>query len=302
MNQATDNPLRGIALMLGFVLFGPFIDIFAKLATEFVPVFEIATGRFIVQTAILLPIAALMGLLALPTRRDAILYLTRGGLILLSTITIVGAVKFMPVADAVAIVFVEPLLLLLMGHFFLGESVGWRRMLACILGFVGALLVIQPSFTAFGWPAFLPLGTAVFFALYLLITRTMSTRLHPLSLQVWTGIGALLLSLPILVYFNGTGHPEFDPIWPTGEARFYVLGVGIAAVISHMFLSYAFRFAPTTLLASIHYLEIVTVSIFGYFVFGDLFNGLAAIGAFLIIAAGLYLIYRERQLHRAGLQ
>ena len=296
--QGGDRPFFGIMLMMGFVVFGPFIDIFAKLATETVPVIQIATFRFVVQGVLLFPIAILIGCLTWPSRRDMGLYVLRGFLIFMSTATIVGAVKFMPIADAIAIVFIEPLILLLLGSVFLGEAVGWRRLVACVVGFVGAILVIRPSFAAFGWPAFLPLATAVFFAIYLILTRTMSQRLHPLAMQSYTSIGALVVSVPVLLWFNGSGIAVLDPVMPQGNAVWWIICCGTAAAVSHMFLSYAFRFAPTTLLGSIHYFEIVTATIYGYLIFGDLFDGIAAIGVGIIIGSGLYLMYRERQLSR----
>ncbi len=293
-----DRLVLGIALMMGFIITGPFIDLFAKLATAAVPVAQIACARFLFQGAIIAPIAALMGRLHRPDRRELGLHLLRGAMILLSTACITGAVKFMPIADAIAIFFVEPLFLTLMGGFFLGETIGWRRITACVIGFIGALLVIQPSFAAFGWPAFLPLATAVFFAIYLLLTRTMAQRIDPLALQTYTSGAALCVAIPILAAFNGSGISFLDPIWPTGLPLLWLALGGLSAAIAHIFLTYAFRFAPVTLLGPMHYMEIVTATILGYLVFGDLFNGLAAFGVLVIISAGLYLVFRERQLER----
>ncbi len=293
-----DRLVLGIGLMLGFIITGPFIDIFAKLATVAIPVAQIACARFLVQGIVLAPIAGAMGKLTRPSWHDMKLYLLRGLMILLSTACIVGAVRFMPIADAIAIFFVEPLILTLMGGFFLGETIGWRRITACILGFGGALLVIQPSFVAFGWPAFLPLGTAVFFAIYLILTRTMAQRIDPLALQTYTSVAALMVGLPILAVFDGSGIQFLDPVWPTGLPLLWLILTGLSAAIAHVFLTYAFRFAPVTLLGPMHYMEIVSATILGYLVFGDLFNGLAACGVLVIVGSGLYLIWRERQLER----
>jgi len=282
--------------MMGFVITGPFIDLFAKLATAAIPVAQIAAARFLVQGAIVAPIAFLMGRLHVPERKEVGLHLLRGALILLSTACITGAVKFMPIADAIAIFFVEPLILTLLGGLLLGEMIGWRRITACIIGFIGALLVIQPSFAAFGWPSLLPLGTAVFFAFYLLLTRTMSRKMEPLALQTYTSAAALVVAVPILTFFNGSGIEFLDPVTPTGWPLIWLLLGGLSAAIAHLFLTYAFRFAPVTLLGPLHYLEIVVATILGFLVFGDFFNGLAALGVLIIIGSGLYLIWRERQL------
>lgn len=300
VNPSNDHLILGIALMMGFIVTGPFIDLFAKLATAAVPVAQIAAARFFFQGAIIAPIAALMGRLSKPTKRDLTLYLARGALILLSTACITGAVKFMPIADAIAIFFVEPFFLALMGWFFLGETLGPRRLTACFIGFIGALLVIQPSFASVGWPAFLPLGTAVFFALYLLLTRTMAQRIDPLEMQTYTSGAALIVAVPVLAAFNGSGIEFMDPIMPKGLPLLWLFLGGLSAAIAHLFLTYAFKFAPVTLLGPMHYMEIVTASILGYIVFGDLFNGIAAIGVMIIIGSGLYLVWRERALSRTA--
>jgi len=297
-----DRLILGIALMMGFIITGPFIDLFAKLATAAVPIAQIAAARFLFQGLLIAPVAALLGRLTKPAKGDIALYLARGALILLSTACITGAVKFMPIADAIAIFFVEPFFLALMGWFFLGEALGPRRITACLIGFFGALLVIQPSFASVGWPAFLPLGTAVFFALYLLLTRTMAQRIDPLAMQTYTSAAALMVAVPILIAFNGSGIAFMDPIMPTGLPLLWLFLGGVAAAVAHLFLTYAFRFAPVTLLGPMHYMEIVTASILGYIVFGDLFNGVAAIGVLIIIGSGLYLVWRERQLIRIPAQ
>lgn len=299
---SNDQLVLGIALMMGFIITGPFIDLFAKLATAAVPVAQIAAARFLFQGAFIAPVAAVLGRLTKPSKRDMKLYLARGLMILLSTACITGAVKYMPIADAIAIFFVEPFILALMGWFFLGEALGPRRLTACFIGFIGALLVIQPSFAAVGWPAFLPLGTAVFFALYLLITRTMAQRIDPLAMQTYTSIAALIVAVPVLAAFNGTGIAFLDPIMPSGLPLLWLVLGGLSAAIAHIFLTYAFRYAPVTLLGPMHYMEIVSATILGYMVFGDLFNGLAAIGVLIIIGSGLYLVWRERQLEKIGSQ
>lgn len=295
-NQSNDRLLLGIALMIGFVVTGPFIDLFAKLATVAIPVAQIACARFLVQGAIIAPIALAMGRLHRPSLAEMRLHIARGAMILASTACITGAVKFMPIADAIAIFFVEPLILTLLGGLLLGEMIGWRRITACLVGFIGAMLVIQPSFAAVGWPALLPLATAVFFAIYLLLTRTMTRSIDPLAIQTYTSAAALAVGLPLLAAFNGSGIDFLDPVWPEGLPLLWLLLGGISAAIAHLFLTYAFRFAPVTLLGPMHYLEIVTASILGYLVFSDIFNGLAALGVVIIIASGLYLIWRERQL------
>jgi len=90
-----------------------------------------------------------------------------------------------------------------------------------------------------------------------------------------------VVAVPILTAFNGSGISYLDPILPTGLPLLWLFLGGTSAAIAHLFLTYAFKFAPVTLLGPMHYMEIVTASILGYVVFRDLFNGLAAIGVLI---------------------
>ena len=300
MNARTDAPVLGIFMMLGFLVTAPFIEVFAKLSAPILPVSMYTTARFAVQVVIMVPLVMLLGLAYRPTRKDLWLFLIRGALILVSTACIVAAVAFMPIADAIAIVFVEPLLLTVFGGLVLGETIGWRRMTASVVGFVGCLMVIQPSFAEFGPAALLPLGTAVAFGAYVLLSRPMAIRIHPIPLQAYTGIAALLLALPILILAEGSGIPALDPVWPAQIGWVYMAAGGCLATVAHMFFAHALRVTPTTVIAPMQYLEIVTAAILGYLIFGDLLDGLALIGAILIVSAGLFVFWRERQVSRQG--
>lgn len=285
---------HGIVMMLGFAAFGPVIDVFAKLAAQSVPVGQIAAARFLIQTAILFPLALALNRLHIPGRREIAAHFLRGALILGATLSFFGAVKFMPIADAIAVFFVEPFILTILGSYLLGETVGWRRILACVIGFCGAMLVIKPSFADFGWVAALPLGTAFCFAFYVILTRRMSARGDPLTLQAYTGSAALVYLLPIIWFFNGSGHVFLDPILPDLTFTLYLLGTGFAATIAHVFISYAFTWAPATVLAPFGYLEIISATILGWLVFHDFPDRLTFLGVAIIIASGLFVLWREQ--------
>ncbi len=231
----------GATLMIGFCLTGPLIDMFAKLAAATLPVGQITAARYLVQGLLLLPLLPLVGQTLHLDRRGWGLTLLRAALSLGSTYAFVAAVRVMPLADALAIVFVEPFLLLFIGRYVLHEPVGARRIGAACVGFVGTLMVIRPSFAAFGAVALLPLATAICFALYMLSTRQ-SRDMHPVKLQTTTALAAALMSVPLLWAFDGTGG-DLDPVWPRGLAWVWLVGIGAAATVAHQFLTYALRYA-----------------------------------------------------------
>ena len=293
-----NSTLYGILLMVGFSLIAPLMDSFAKLIGEAVAVGQIAATRFLVQRALLLPLAAAMGWLHRPGRAEIGLHLARSVLLMVATAFFFAAVRFMPIADAIAIFFVEPFILTLLGGWLLGEQVGPRRYIACVVGFGGALLIIQPSFQELGFVAFFPLVTALCFAFYMILTRQMATRMHPISLQVYTALAAMLIATPVLWFFDGSGVASLDPSWPAPRELKLLAAMGVVATLSHVCISFALSLAPASVLAPLQYLEIVGATVLGYYIFGDLPDGLTFIGIALIVASGLYVFLREQQIGR----
>ncbi|MCF2904420.1 DMT family transporter [Octadecabacter sp. CECT 8868] len=294
ISQGPDRVPLGMALVIGFCVVAPMLDVCAKIAADAIPVGQITAGRFLVQTVLMLPVCLIMGLslrlrigLWLPVAMRALF-------LMLSTYFIIAALRFMPLADALAIVFVEPFIILLFGKVMFGEIIGPRRLLAAAVGFAGCLLVIQPSFVAFGYVALLPLGTAFTFAAYVLSTRSLRGQLHPVEMQFQTGLAATLMIVPLLWFADGRGWDTFDPVWPQGIYWMLIFGVGFFATVAHMMMTYALSMAPAATLAPLHYLEIIMAALLGYLFFDDFPNGLALAGIFVIMASGLYVIHRER--------
>jgi drug/metabolite transporter (DMT)-like permease len=293
--MAKDTTLQGIVLMLVFCVIAPLLDVASKLAAEGgVPVGQITTARFLVQGALMLPVVLAMGLTLRLSRRALAFTFLRAAFLILSTYSFVSGIAVMPVADALAIAFVEPFILLILGSLIFGDQVGPRRIAACAVGFGGALLVIQPSIQVFGLVALWPLGTAFFFAFYMLVTRSISAYMHPVAMQFHTSWTGLLLCLPVMALADGSGITSLDPVWPAGWNWLWLFGVGFWAAVSHMAMTYALKYTPSATLAPLHYSEIVTAVALGYLIFGDFPNAMTWAGIAVIVASGLYIIHRER--------
>ena len=295
MATTSDRIPLGIILMLMFCALAPLLDVSAKLAAESgVPVGQITTARFIVQGALMLPVVLIMRLTWRVSPRMAGMVTLRAIFLILSTYSFVSGIAVMPVADALAIAFVEPFILLILGAYIFGDEVGPRRIGACIVGFCGALLVIQPSIAVFGWVALWPLGTAFFFAFYMLSTRAIASHMHPVTMQLHTSLAGAAICIPLLWAFNRSGIPSLDAITPTNIQWLWLFGVGFWAALSHICMTYALKFAPSATLAPLHYSEIVVAVALGYAIFGDFPNPMTWAGIAVIVASGLYLIHRER--------
>ncbi|MDE1995147.1 MAG: DMT family transporter, partial [Rhizobiaceae bacterium] len=146
----------GLMMMFLSVLLSPIIDIFSKLAATTIPPAEVTAARFILQWLFALPMMALRGQWGLWSWHQSGIHAIRAGVLTLSMISFVTTLRVMEVADAIAIFFVEPIMLTILSSIFLKETIGWRRYTACGVGFFGAMLIIQPSFQEVGFVALLP--------------------------------------------------------------------------------------------------------------------------------------------------
>lgn len=297
--MAIDRPLLGIALMLGFCVLAPIGDAVAKILGQTVPIGQLVLVRFAVQAVLLVPMIWLTGRAWRMSQRVFWLALLRTVLHILGIGMMVTALKYLPLADAIAIVFVMPFLMLVLGKFALNEEVGPRRIMACAVGFVGTLLVVQPSFADVGWPALLPLGVAVNFALFMLVTRQIAKQTDPISLQAVSGVMAIIIMTPLLFGFHGSGFDQVQWARVSTHDWTLLLSIGVLGTAAHLLMTWSLRYAPSATLAPMQYLEIPFATIIGFIVFGDFPDPLAATGIMITIAAGLYVVLRERAIARA---
>ena len=288
----------GVALMLGFCLIAPIGDAVAKLLGESVPLAQVVLVRFAVQAAVLIPLIQITGRAWRLRGRVLGLVLLRTLLHVAGIAAMFTALKYLPLADAVAIAFVMPFFMLMLGRFVLGEVVGPRRLGACIVGFAGTLLVVQPSFIDVGWPALLPLAVAAIFSLFMLVTRQIAKQTDPISLQAMSGVMAVLMVLPLLALGPATGFAPLQVIRPGAFDWTLLLGIGFLGTVAHLLMTWSLRYAPSATLAPMQYLEIPFATFLGLAIFGDLPDPLAALGITIIMAAGLYVVLRERSIAR----
>lgn len=296
--RRADHVPLGIGMMLAFCALAPLIDVASKYASQSVSVGQVTLARMVVQALLMGPVMLLFRHSARLTLPQMGLLALRAALLLASTYTFVSAVQIMPVADALAIAFVEPFILLALGAVLFGDLVGPRRIFASLVGFSGALLVIQPNLVAFGTVALFPLGTALFFALYMLVTRRIARDVAPEPMQFHTAWLGVVLIVPVLALGAGLEIGVLALSNPEAVVWGQLFGVGLAASVSHMAITYALRSAPSATLAPLHYLEITTAVLFGYLFFGDWPNLLSWAGIAVICGSGLYIIARERHLAR----
>jgi drug/metabolite transporter (DMT)-like permease len=292
--MAQDKPLLGILLMLGFCVLAPMGDAFAKILGETVPLGQLLVVRFAVQAIILIPIVWASKLVWRMSGWVLQLAFLRTVLHIFGIGAMFTALKYLPLADAVAIAFVMPFIMLLLGKYVLGEEVGARRLIACLVGFIGTLLVVQPSFSEVGWPALLPLVVALNFSFFMLITRQIAKETNPIGLQAVSGVMAVCIMAPVLAFAQSSEIDALSLITPSTFEWTMLWGIGALGTIAHLLMTWSLRYAPSATLAPMQYLEIPVATVIGFWVFQDLPNYMATLGIAITVTAGVYIILRER--------
>ena len=217
------------------------------------------------------------------------LQIARGLSILGSLTFIFTSLQFLPLAEATVINFTGPLFMVALAGPMLGEAVGWRRWAAVLVGLAGAMIVVRPGSEVFQWAAWLPIGSAVFFAVFQLLTRKLAAHDGALTTLIYTQVVAAAgASLAAPFFWTPITFYQFG----------YVFLAGIVGLAAHMCMFNAFRLADASLLAPINYTRIVASVLLGYWLFGDLPDAYTIAGGAVIIASGLFVIYRESAVRR----
>ncbi len=284
--RRADRPLAGIGLMALGVSVLPLMDGIAKHLSADYAVMQVVWGRFVFHLLWLLPVLFLRFSLRELMPRHPGIQVLRGGFLLGATICFFAALKFMPIADALALLFISPMVCTALSPLVLKESVGVGRWLAVAAGFVGALIVVRPGFGVFQWASILALGAGAFHGCYLLATRRLSGSTNPAITLFYTAlIGAVAMTLLV------------PAVWtpPTASAWGWMILMGVLAASGHFLIIKAFGRAPAPVVAPVGYAEIVVASIVGYVAFSDFPDAWTWLGIAVIVASGIVISLRERR-------
>lgn len=281
--------VTGMALMASAMLLVPGLDVIAKLLMERLSPLEVTMCRFVAQTLVLLPFV--IRSLGIVWPKPALL--VPGCFLACALLAFNFAIQQMPIANALAIFFVEPLILTVLARLLLNEELGRHRLIAVLAGLLGVAVILRPNVTEFGLLSFYPLATAVFFAFYMLTTRRTSQKVRPTHLQFWTGVSASLVLLTALVITGGAEPAAVRFLDLSGYELFLLFSLGGLATLAHQLIVRALSQVEANTLAPFQYLELVSAVAFGGLVFGSFPDPWTWLGAAIVVGSGLAVLRVE---------
>ncbi len=284
-----DAPVRGIALMCFAGLCFVIMNTLVKHLAQTYPVPFIVWARYFFHVLLILVVFPRRVPYLLVSGRKG-LQVARSVLVLAATTCMFFAVQSLPLADVVAVAFMAPLLATALSVVMLKEHVGPRRWAAVLAGFVGVLVVIRPGAGIMDWMALLPLGMALFYALYQITTRLVSGLADPVNSLFYTAIvGAAATSAAVPFFWAQ----------PTPAAWAMLAATGIFGGVGHFAVIKAMERAAVSVITPFSYVEMVWATAAGLMVFGEFPDVWTWVGAGIVVASGIYVLHRESQ--RAGL-
>ena len=273
-----------VLLMIGAMFVFTLMDAVAKVLTQEIGIWPTLWVRYLGQ-------AVLVFLIVLPRFGKIVktsfplLQLARSVFLMGATMCFFWGISNIGLAEATAIMDISPVLITLGAVLFLGERIGIRRVFGIIGALIGALIVIRPGSDVFSVYALFPLGAAICYSGYNIITRFVGAREDPWTSLFYTALfGALVFSAIVPFYWQ--------PLSIVSLTLMIVLSC--LATLAQWLLIKALSLGEASLLAPVGYIALIFATLWGYLLFGDLPDQWTVIGAMVIVASGVYVWYRER--------
>ena len=279
--------LIGIALMSGAVACFACLDAMAKYLGGHMDSLQVVAMRYVSAFFLALLFSNPFTRPGLLKTTRPMLQLVRGLLMLLTTIFNFLAFRYLQLDESLAILFSTPFLVAILAGPLLGEWVGWRRWAAIGVGFIGVLVVIRPGFGGMQWAALLSIASAIFYAGYAIATRMVMRHDHGETTLFYANVIGVGVMVPILPLVWTAPPSLFDLM--------LLLAVGAFGSVGHYLLIMAHHRAPASVLSPFMYTQLLWATTFGYLVFNNIPNRWTLIGAAIVVASGLYLLYREQK-------
>lgn len=279
-----DNTARGIAIMVAAQAIFAITDALQKLVMETAPLMTVVWSRFAVFMILLAPVM-LRTPAHLQRSSERRVLVLRACMLLGATLFMAAALKRLPLATAIALMFVGPFIVTALSVPMLGEQVGWRRWIAIAVGFCGMLIVVRPGMAGIDFAALFVLGSTICWSFGVIVTRRVGGRIEAMTILIWQAIVGFVITTPL-------AYAEWIPIGGRDVALLVLNGV--LNLIAQFMTVRALQMAPASAVAPVSYTLIVWATLLGWLFFSTLPDRWTLVGAAVIIASGLYVWWRER--------
>jgi drug/metabolite transporter (DMT)-like permease len=280
-------PLSAILLISGSVLCFTILDAIVKSLTQRYPVPLLVWARYGVQAlAMVLWLLPQMGTALMRTRRLR-LQLVRGAILPFSSLFFFGALKYLPLAEATAINYTTPVLVMILAAIFLGERMTRSGIALVIAGIAGMFIIVRPGSEVFQGAALLGLGAAVFYGTFQILTRKLASEDPRVTLFYPAIVGTLMMSAVLPCYTVEIAMPWRDLA--------LVAATGLLGTIGHFLFILAFQRAPASALTPFTYMQLVWATIIGWLVFGSFPDVWTLAGMAVIAGSGLLIALHGRR-------
>ena len=286
MNKEQNTRLGIILMSITSLVFSLQDGISRHLAGEY-NVYMVVMIRFWFFAAFVIALAARRpgGLRAAVHTHYPVQQMLRGLLLAAEICVMVVAFVRLGLVESHAVFTCYPLLVAALSGPLLGERVGWRRWTAIGIGFLGILIVLQPGVRVFSVAALIPLASAFMFALYGLLTRFVARRDAASVTFFWAGIVGAMVMTPL-----GLSHWQ----WMSGGDWIWMAVLCCTAALAHYLMIRAYEVAEASAIQPFAYLQLVFIAILGVTVFGEVLRPSLILGATIVVAAGLFTLWRAR--------
>lgn len=285
--STSSKPLFGVLLVLFAGSMLATHDGFSKYLTQSYPLIMVVWLRYLIQTLVMaLLFAPKMRWTLLQTRRPW-LQLSRSLSLLAVSLLFISGLRYIPLGEATAVIFLAPLIVTVLSALLLREQVSKGQWVAVTLGFLGVLFIVRPGGELFTPAILLPFSAAFCFALYQLITRKLASTDHALTSNFLSGLfGSVVLLLLLPGHFT-TEIADIDLL--------FMLILGVLAMTAHILITIALQYATAATLAPFTYGQIVFAGLVGYIAFAHVPDVWAILGVLIISLSGLTVAYLQHQ-------
>lgn len=288
MNTAS-KPLYGVLLVLCAGLLLATHDGVSKYLTHIYPLIMVIWLRYFVQTiAMIILFFPKMRLAIIRTRRPW-LQLLRAISLLSISLLFIGGLRYIPLAEATAVMFLAPLIVTVLSALVLHEHVSKGQWAAVVVGFLGVLFIVRPGGALFTPAILLPVCASFCFAIYQLITRRLASTDHAVTSNFLSGLFGVIVLTALL--------PGEYTLEVANIDLLFMMALGLLAMTAHMLLTMALKYSTAATLAPFTYAQIVFAGVVGYLAFGQMPDNWSMFGVLIISCSGLAVAYLQHHSH-----